>query len=315
MTSQNQYEFSNDEINKMHILLRARINKHISENKDQKLAEKIANEVNKINKDYNHQVDIINTDVDILVLGRSGVGKSTFLGSLIGESLGSPSMNHGTRYLIPYIKTRYCDNETINIRYWDSKGIDNWEQESESNQFIEELRIKNINPLIVFYCARDGGRTNYTVVKKLLSHFFNRKLCVFYIITNMFSMSTLDLVSHKTEAYNMLCEITNCGLIRKTDEIFDINSDYYKGGLVLVNSSKYESQLGYREQRNINELMMLVISKLDSSELSEFILATLNNYTFWGRTFARLKQSYEMLTNNIIYGIDMLIQSAKIYFN
>jgi GTPase SAR1 family protein len=144
------------------------------------------------------QERLLKNPIDILCFGRAGVGKTTLLEALTGRNLGStPRLDHGTQ------KLECCDiNESlprkdgstipIHIRFWDSKGIEKWTG-SDVEQFLKELSTNNVKPLCVLYCATSNGRVDSVVVTSLLQFFFEKKIAIFYVVTNIYSQSDEQL--------------------------------------------------------------------------------------------------------------------------
>jgi predicted GTPase len=98
-----------------------------------------------VTEHYVEQERLLSKPIDILCFGRSGVGKTTLLEALTGMDLGSTAkLDHGTTKLQCHLVDQYVpkkngSNIHIHLRFWDTKGIDNWNS-GDVTKLFEELK-------------------------------------------------------------------------------------------------------------------------------------------------------------------------------
>ena len=155
---------------------------------------------------------LLDLPIDILCFGRSGVGKTSLLEAITGKDLGStPRLNHGTTTLrsidvSQQVRLTNGEQGTVNIRLWDTVGIDTWSPEKLSVMF-SELAEQKAHPICVFYCATAHGRVDSEVVTKILTHFRELSVVVFYVVTNMFAMSDTEFDTQMEEGKNLMMKV------------------------------------------------------------------------------------------------------------
>lgn len=85
----------------------------------------------------------------------------------------------------------------MQIRFWYTKGIQNWE-DGEVSKMMDELKVNNVKPLLVLYCATASGRVSSAVLTKLLREFLEKEVPIFYVITNLYGHS-VDQLKHQID--------------------------------------------------------------------------------------------------------------------
>jgi len=239
------------------------------------------------------QERLMKKPIDILCFGRAGVGKTTLLEALTGRNLGStPRLDHGTTKLecceIKEILPRQNgDTVPINLRFWDSRGIESWNGDDVPKMF-DELKRNEVYPLCVFYCANGNGRVDSAVVTEIIRTFIQKDVVVFYLITNVFNHNNEQLNAQ----FNGGKEVMRKATERSARDLPGVKYGWQfheKSFLLAVNSKEYSSLLGRMESLNIQKLMEICVSTLDEEQLTRFFLATLHNRTFWDKAFDTLR--------------------------
>lgn len=152
--------------------------------------------------------------IDILCFEQAGVGKTTLLEALTSRKLGSSTqLDHETTKLECHEVSETLPKHsggmvTVNIWFWDSKRIDDWKSNDVSGLF-EELEQQNMQPLCMFYCATGNSRVGSATVQQVLSIFVASQTAVFYVITNIFSLSKDQCKGQLDGACNIMTSVTN----------------------------------------------------------------------------------------------------------
>lgn len=95
----------------------------------------------------------------------------------------------------------------MNIRFWDSKGIEKW-SDNDVQSLLNELGEQQVRPLCVFYCATGNGRVESKVVSQILKVFVEEKITVFYAITNIYSLNNDQLAGQLDGALKIMLVAT-----------------------------------------------------------------------------------------------------------
>jgi predicted GTPase len=96
---------------------------------------------------------LLSKPIDILCFGRAGVGKTTLLEALTGRQLDSSSkVDHGISKLecceIHDDLNKDGNSVKIHLRFWDSKGIENWSG-GDLLKLFEEMQKQNVSHLFL----------------------------------------------------------------------------------------------------------------------------------------------------------------------
>jgi len=241
--------------------------------------------VSSVTKEEGAQERLMAKPIDILCFGRAGVGKTTLLEGLTGRDLGStPRLDHGTTKLecisvVESLPGKNGESLSVQIRFWDSKGIEKWSS-TDVKKLFEELKLNEVHPLCVFYCATCNGRVDSQIVTSILRWFLEQDLAVFYLITNLYSHSDEQLDAQITGGL----EVMTVAVGSPHKDIGDLVWQFGEKGFVMaVNSKPYTSRLGGKGPKNIDNLMEMCVSTLNEEQLSQFFLATLHNRNFWDK--------------------------------
>lgn len=247
--------------------------------------------------------------IDILVLGRAGVGKSQLMKAITNrhDIVSSAQLDHVTTHLTASI----FEIKNITYRFWDSRGIDKWDDGEEPGKLIEELEKKKINPMFIIYCAAAMGRVATNQVKKVLHCLSRHNVPIAYVITNMFGASDVQREAQIKGGIEIMDEIfvnqpIKCGrfhyefhgLLQENDE-YAIHEG--NGILIAVNSCEYVNEdFGISKgEENIHTLMNFIATHLKDEQLSQFVLMTLENRTFWQKItdvlYSRLESVFKAL--------------------
>ena len=92
--------------------------------------------------------------IDIVVFGRSGIGKSTLVQAITHvDMLPSSQIDHVTQVLTEVT----VEIEPLKFRFWDAKGIDSWLDIDAIDNLFNEIIAREMKPLFVIYCATMNG--------------------------------------------------------------------------------------------------------------------------------------------------------------
>jgi len=259
--------------------------------------------------------------VDILIFGRSGVGKSALIKAMTGIQIpSSPDIDHVTQT----INCTIINNGKLKFRFWDTKGIDKWDNFSDVENMFNEIKEKKIVPLFIIYCASFNGRVDSKIVTKILLDFKQYNVPIAYVITNMYAGDDEQFDSQRKGGFNIMNDIF-LGKSKKISEYYyeygalyhtdgEIISDG-KGILICVNSQPYIKQRGNinYSQFNINELLDFIGQHLNGERFAEFVILTLNNRSYWKQKYDYLlSRAHELSTYLYKYGIK-LIQTIFVF--
>ena len=238
--------------------------------------------------------------VDILIFGRSGVGKSALIKAMTGiEVLSSPNIDHVTQT----IQCTIFICEKLKFRFWDTKGIDKWDNFSDVENMFNEIKEKKILPLFIIYCASFNGRVDSKIIKKILLDFKQYNIPIAYVITNIYAGDDEQFDGQRQGAFNIMNDVF---LVqpKKISEyyyeyggLYNQNSELIsdgKGILICVNSQAYIKKHGNinYSQFNINELLDFIGCHLNGERFAEFVILTLNNRSYW-------KEKYDYLLSRL----------------
>ncbi|MEA8870544.1 YcjF family protein [Campylobacter jejuni] len=121
-----------------------------------------------------------NNKLNVLILGKTGAGKSTLINTVFGEKVaktgsGSPI----TANLNKYEKDGLCIYDSKGLEIKDDKGIDNLKQ------FIEDQKAKEPSDQIhlVWFCICEANRRIEPQEKELIKFLKSEKFCTILVIT------------------------------------------------------------------------------------------------------------------------------------
>jgi GTPase SAR1 family protein len=254
-------------------------------------------------------------DIDILIFGRSGVGKSQLLKAITKQENieTSPQLDHVTTDL----KEAILKVDKLTYRFWDSRGIDKWSNiDADADNLINEIKEKKINPMFIIYCSAAIGRVESAMVRKLLEYLRGRNIPIAYVITNIYAGDDTQRQAQIKGGLQIMDEVF-FNPPRQCDSMhyeFDANLIDNEGAIVReghgiligVNSCLYVNEmLNVRKSEiNVNKLMDFIATNLNDEELAKFIMLTLNNRGYWEKASDVIKSridqaSYKLRTWNI----------------
>jgi len=238
--------------------------------------------------------------VDILIFGRSGVGKSALIKAMTGIQIpSSPDIDHVTQTMNCTVIT----HGKLKFRFWDTKGIDKWDDFSDVENMFNEINEKKIVPLFVIYCASFNGRVESKIVTKILLNFKEYNVPIAYVITNVYAGDDDQFDGQRKGGFSVMNNVF-LAIPKKISEYYYEYEALYntdgelisngKGIIICVNSQPYIKR---REninlpQFNVNELLDFIGRHLSGERFAEFVILTLNNRSYW-------KQKYDYVLSRL----------------
>ncbi|CAF1494136.1 unnamed protein product [Didymodactylos carnosus] len=247
--------------------------------------------------------------IDILTFGRSGVGKSCLLKAITKVDIPtSAQLDHCTETLteVPFV----CGKLTF--RFWDTKGIDKWSSSDDVDNLLDEIKLKDIKPLFVIYCACAASRVDSVMLTTLLKSLQKDGIPVAYVITNMYAHTNEQLKGQLSGGLQIMSEIfySETGPVQINKFHYEFNDLYDnqqnlvregKGLLIAVNSAPFENDLTqtYLPVKHIYELMDFVAKNLHDKDFAKFVALTLNNRDYWDRVSDAIKSKCHSIKDTL----------------
>jgi len=204
--------------------------------------------------------------IDILIMGRSGIGKSALLSAITGLDIKTSSkLDHETSKLTVYHKIikDNQDNIIATLRFWDTKGIDKWNSDDIQNMHNDLIKHE-VDPICVIYCASMNGRVDSKIVESILLKFYKQKRLILYAITNMYSGSK-EQRQEQIDGGDIICQkISNEKGNETSKYIWKYNNNLH---MFCVNSLEYNHDLGILKIFNVDEIMKVCIESLNDDRL------------------------------------------------
>lgn len=240
---------------------------------------------------------------DLLCFGRSGVGKTALLEGITGRHLGStPRLDHGTATLtcieaeeqVPQLNG---GTKILHIRFWDTKGIDQWTKEEVPAMF-DELERAHVRPVCVFYCTTGSGRVATEVLEPILRKFCQQNIIVVWVVTHMYATSDEQFDAQMEAGKETVQRLSGHPAVLVEEDVFTCGARCF---VVGVNSKTYENRLMgiKRDPKNLDKLMQLCVEHLEGSDAAWFFFASLSNKDFWSKAISRIKHLL------LLFGIDV----------
>ncbi|CAF4419676.1 unnamed protein product, partial [Adineta steineri] len=123
-------------------------------------------------------IEKISSEFEILVFGPARVGKSTLIRELSGDEQirTSAGLNACTQ-----TTTAYTDQ--FGVRWWDTRGIEQW-TEAEARSFLTEKFLdRHIIPRAAIFCRTAGALANTPVLQLLFRELESHGIALFYFVT------------------------------------------------------------------------------------------------------------------------------------
>ena len=145
---------------------------------------------------YDTEVNYVrrNLIVNILLVGAARIGKSSLVNALTGNKINlartSSSLQRCTDVLGRYevqcpLLDDVSENERSKIYIWDTKGIEDWDQQRGAMTMFQ--LIDKTRPICVIFCASPGSYANLTQVQGVLDYCIHRNILCAAVLTNMWS--------------------------------------------------------------------------------------------------------------------------------
>lgn len=228
--------------------------------------------------------------IDILIFGRSGIGKSCLLKAITNDPNieTSPQLDHVTKELGCFVKKI----GKLTFRFWDTKGIDTWTISEDVGRLLNDICRRNIQPLFVIYCSSCSGRVDSEVVTKILNCLKGTKTPIAYVITNIYSHSNEQLQGQIDGGLRIMEEVYLKNSVQKNKYYYefgvltDTNGSIIRDGkgiLIAINSEPYRNDLTNTNKPKLNlfELMWFIGNNLNDEDFVRFVALTIQNRSYW----------------------------------
>ncbi|CAF1222373.1 unnamed protein product [Rotaria sordida] len=144
-------------------------------------------------------IEKISSEFEILVFGPARVGKSTLIRELSGDEQIRTSAGLNT---CTQTTTAYTDQ--FGVRWWDTRGIEQW-TEREAHAFLQEKFLaRHIIPRAAIFCRTSGAFANTPVLQLLFRELESLGIALFYVITRWPFLPRREQIAIVDEAIELL---------------------------------------------------------------------------------------------------------------
>ncbi|CAF1411461.1 unnamed protein product [Adineta ricciae] len=270
------------------------------------IAENVTKAVKTIAKQRNLETTVVFDHVapiDICVFGRSGIGKSTLIKAITNLDIPeSPQIDHVTEVVTEV--TTYIG--ALKVRFWDTKGIDNWLDIDIIDNMFNEMNKLNVKPLFIIYCAATNGRVDSDIAAGILTRFQRQNIPICYVITNIYAASDEQLEQQIEGGRRIMKRVfgsspkSNGDLYYTYENTCTANEGYCKEGILIgVNSCVFSNRMGTQPLFNIHELMDFLAGALKDEDFTKFVALTMANRDFWDRAKDAIRTRVLRITDTL----------------
>ena len=239
--------------------------------------------------EIDHVIDKL--QFNIIVMGSPRVGKSSLINALCdgNQAEVSASLNSCTDKITCYTleddQQRHPNIKPFKINFYDSPGIERWQNNAGTMKMIE--LIEKTNPLCVIYCASSGSFAKLDQLHSVLEYCKSKEIFCALVCTNMWSGNNRRKVM---EEFEKQLEVFG-------DRIEKISSQIHSGDkhqviffgtgalCTMINSKEYSDRelLGNRVKpvQGIDELIHGIMESLDQEKLLGWCYAVLYRRSYW----------------------------------
>jgi GTPase SAR1 family protein len=235
---------------------------------------------------------------NILLCGSSRVGKSTLINAICQENLATSntSLTSNTKRITRYLSENSDDNSTQTTVFWDTPGIDSW-NENDVRSYMSSL-IEKTQPICMIYCASPGSFASLDHLVWMLSECHQKNIFCALVCTNMWAGQNRQVI---IDEFCRILSIVHPQIVANKDD----GIIYYdRVALVtMVNSTEYidEDFDVVKAPSGVDELIFGIGKCLQRDFMFAWLRTVSHNKSFWRKMSSKLSDllqiPYEKFTN------------------
>ncbi|NEO83550.1 MAG: GTPase RsgA [Spirulina sp. SIO3F2] len=258
-----------------------------------------------------------NKPLTVVVMGQTGVGKSSLINALFGTNLKTNDVKPETKYPEKHIEIAPDSSE---LWFWDMPGVG--ESSSADAEYLNGYRQKILDADVALWlCHADSRSVTFDIeaISKLLSNLTNGERSM--VLSKLtFVLSKADLVTPEPwilwkNGNDAVFETTD-----KTETLLDAKAVYFKKSLLKPHSKNFVSKTFHDGSFNLqseditfDKHFVYYSGIMDNSNLQKLQ----SNYPEYSSVFSRLYQNSEVIycSSHFRYNLSKLMQVIvdKIY--
>jgi GTP-binding protein EngB required for normal cell division len=230
-------------------------------------------------------------EFSIVMCGAPRIGKSTLINAIVGKNVAATSsgIEACTKKIQRYSMIDEKDTQ-FQIGIYDTPGLEEW------NESITDV-LNNTAPLVLVFCMAPHCWTPTDKLEVLLRQCFQVKILVALVCTNMWIgqkdhykviLQTFDdlltKLLHEQNYSFVKSEANGVTYFREVNDESDLEKCPQTMALYTAVNSEVHEHLDVNEQPSgVNELVDGITTSLDSTKVTVWFFAVLNNKGYWNQ--------------------------------